>query len=146
MFHLILLILFACLLYQVVDASEIYRWRDENGNVHFSDEPPPKTQAEVINVQPNVYKTPSVQVLKKSFKPTQKVIMYSTSWCGYCEKARQYFAAQKIPFKEYDIETTQKGKQDYERLEGKGVPIILVGQKRMNGFGIESFEEFYKPK
>jgi hypothetical protein len=33
-------------------ADDVYRWVDENGNVHFSDQPPEKVRAEVVELQP----------------------------------------------------------------------------------------------
>lgn len=44
---------------------------------------------------------------------------------------------------EYDVEKSSKGKRDFKRLGGTGVPIILVGQKRLNGFSWETFEKLY---
>ena len=37
-------------------------------------------------------------------KKVGKVVMYSTSWCGYCKKAKNYFEANKIAYIEKDIE------------------------------------------
>jgi thiol-disulfide isomerase/thioredoxin len=43
--------------------------------------------------------------LEPTITPSNKqVTMYSTSWCGYCRKARQVFTQQNIPFRELDIE------------------------------------------
>ena len=72
--------------------------------------------------------------------------MYGTSWCGYCKKARRYFAAHGIPFKEFDVENSSKGKRDYEKLRAKGVPVILIGKKCLNGFSAASFESIYTSK
>ncbi len=33
-------------------SDNVYRWVDEQGNVHFGDKPPEKTQAEVVDIQP----------------------------------------------------------------------------------------------
>jgi hypothetical protein len=44
---------------------------------------------------------------------------------------------------EYDVETSEKGRSGYKKLNGKGVPIILVGNKRMNGFSVEGFKSLY---
>jgi len=34
-------------------SDNVYRWVDENGNVHFSDNPPEKVGAEVVDIQPS---------------------------------------------------------------------------------------------
>jgi glutaredoxin len=72
------------------------------------------------------------------------VIMYATSWCGYCRKARNYFKANNIAFSEYDIEKDERAKKKYDALGGRGVPVILVGNKRMNGFNAQSFKRMYE--
>ena len=39
-------------------------------------------------------------------EPAQRknVVMYSSEWCGVCKKAKTYFNANDIPFREYDVE------------------------------------------
>jgi hypothetical protein len=32
------------------------------------------------------------------------------------------------------VERSAQGKQEYRDLQGRGVPIILVGDQRMNGY------------
>ena len=70
--------------------------------------------------------------------------MYSANWCGVCKKARRYFEKQGIDYKEYDVETSARGKSDYKKLGAKGVPVILVGKQRMNGFSVDGFEKLYR--
>ena len=69
-------------------------------------------------------------------KAAQKaeVKMYATSWCPYCAKARAYFARRGIAYVEVDIEKSREGRAEYDRLGARGIPVILVGQQRMNGF------------
>lgn len=63
--------------------------------------------------------------------------MLSTTWCGVCKQARAWLSQKGIPFDEYDVERSETGKAEYRRLGGKGVPIILVGNQRMNGFSAD---------
>ncbi len=72
--------------------------------------------------------------------------MYSTAWCATCKRAKRYFEKNGIPYVEYDIETSAEGRSDYMRLGGRGVPIILVGDRRLNGFSPSAFEKVYKPR
>ena len=69
--------------------------------------------------------------------------MYATSWCGVCRKARSYFRANGIAFTEFDVENSARGKREFKRLGGRGVPVILVGKKRLNGFNRTAFESIY---
>jgi glutaredoxin len=125
-------------------ADGIYKWRDANGHIHFGDTPPSGTKSEQVTVRPNVYESPSFERLSKVFEPDNKVILYSASWCGYCKRARNYFNGHGIAYTEYDVETSEKGRRDYKRLGAKGVPVILVGNHRMNGFSAAAFEKFYR--
>ena len=74
----------------------------------------------------------------------RQVVMYSTTWCGVCKRAKGYFRERDIPYREYDVEKSAKGRRDYQRLKGRGVPIILVGDQRMNGFSRDRFESIYR--
>ncbi|MBK9425870.1 MAG: hypothetical protein IPN63_00155 [Gammaproteobacteria bacterium] len=70
--------------------------------------------------------------------------MYSTVRCGYCRKARAYFKANGIAYTDYDVETSNKGRQDFQRMGARGVPVILVGDKRLNGFSDSAFASLYE--
>ena len=72
--------------------------------------------------------------------------MYSTSWCGYCNRARQHFKRNNIPYQEHDIEKSKKAARDYKKLKGRGVPVILIGKRRMNGFRPNVFDKIYYDK
>ncbi|WP_078120890.1 glutaredoxin domain-containing protein [Thiosocius teredinicola] len=121
--------------------ADIYRWTDANGKVHFTDKPPVDQQTEKVEVRVNTYE--SVSYDTSIFDTGKKVVLYSASWCGYCKKAKQYFRSNNIAFTEYDIEKSAKAKREYDRLGARGVPVILVGKQRMNGFSEKGFERLY---
>ncbi len=135
-----------------VTQGDLYKWIDNNGKIHYGDSPPKNaklkkitgeiTSFSSVSVEPFVYDPNLVSKRKKS----RSVIMYSTSWCGYCKKAARYFRQKKIPFTEYDIEKNAKAAREYKRLRGKGVPVILIGDRRMNGFSIKTFDSIYYAK
>lgn len=138
---------FLCLILPSYVTSEIYSWTDENGKVHFSDKPSVQHESKEVEVKVNTYEAVTYENFSfestKVKKTNKKVVMYSTIWCGMCKKAKRYFKENKIKYKEYDVETTSKGKRDYKKLDGKGVPIILVGDQRMNGFSEAGFQFLY---
>lgn len=125
-----------------VSATDIHTWRDAQGRVHFGDRPPVDVASEPVTVRPNVYASPNVEALAEIFA-TESVVLYSAQWCGHCKRARAYFEANGIAFEEYDVETTARGRRDYARLGARGVPVILVGDRRMNGFSPEAFDRLY---
>lgn len=70
-----------------------------------------------------------------------KVVVFGTSWCGYCAKTRDYLQSAGIAFTDYDIETSVEGAKKYHALHGKGVPLIVVGKQRIDGFNVEALNE-----
>lgn len=62
------------------------------------------------------------------------VVLYSTQWCGYCAKTRQYLELTEVPYTEKDIEASEAARTEFETLGGRGVPLILVGNQRLHGF------------
>ncbi len=70
------------------------------------------------------------------------VIMLGTWWCPYCSQARRYFNDNEVHYCEYDIERTDKGKEMYEQLGGKGIPLLIFGDKyRYDGYNERMVEE-----
>lgn len=124
--------------------AEIHKWVDAQGKTHFSDMPPAGQQTEQLELKINTYTAVEITPLEQRLGKPDKVVMYSATWCGICTKAKQYFKANDIPYVVYDIEKSRAGKQGFKQLKGRGVPIILVGGKRMNGFSVAKFEKLYK--
>ena len=126
--------------------AEVFKWTDESGRTHYSDKVKDNQPLQAIKAEVNIYKDVPINYEFSSDldRSGSKVVMYSTSWCGYCAKARQYFKSKGIAFKEYDIEKNKKAKRKYDRLGGQGVPLILVGKKSMRGFTVAGFNDIYK--
>jgi len=57
-----------------------------------------------------------------------------------CKKAKTYLSKKGVAFREYDVERSEAERREYKRLNGKGVPIILVGDQRMDGFDRSKLE------
>ncbi len=72
------------------------------------------------------------------FKPKKKnnrVIVFSTPTCSYCNMAKQYFRQNKIRFKDVDVSQDQAAARDLVRRTGQmGVPVIQVGSQYIVGF------------
>ncbi|MFZ6862630.1 glutaredoxin domain-containing protein [Undibacterium sp. Ji67W] len=73
------------------------------------------------------------------------VVLYGTSWCGYCAAARTFFSENGIQFKDLDIEKSQEASEAYKNLGGGGVPVILIGDVRFKGFSEAHLREELAP-
>ena len=65
---------------------------------------------------------------------TDGVVLYATSWCGYCKKTRELFAEHRIAYVEYDIERDREGYEEYRRLGGRGVPVVNANGTIIHGY------------
>lgn len=128
-------------------AQSVYQWVDVNGVAHFGDVPMSQhaTRLELkvnhpIASQPADDKPePSQPVAKQP-----EIVMYGAAWCGVCKRARSYFSEKNLRYTEYDIDTSAKGERDYKKMNGSGVPILLVNGQRHNGFSASGFDQILK--
>ena len=71
-----------------------------------------------------------------------RVMLYSTSWCGYCKKARQYMTEAQIAFVEHDIDASDSARAIMKRLNPSGsVPTFEIDDEVLIGFSSESLEQ-----
>jgi glutaredoxin len=122
--------------------AEVFKWTDSAGRVHYGDKPPEDAKSEQLKLQVQSYDGPAkvmdwAAILHKKapeVPATANVVMYSTSWCPHCKRARAYFAQNGIAYQDIDVEKSAAGKRDFAALGGGGVPLIVVGGKAMRGF------------
>lgn len=128
-------------------AADIYKWTDKDGVVHYSDDAAVQGKAQKVEVRINTYTHVTYQKLAPGAATgSRRVVMYGTSWCGYCKKARAHFLAHNIAFTDLDVEADATAKQQFNALGGGGVPVILVGDTRINGFDAAAFDRIYNRK
>lgn len=63
-----------------------------------------------------------------------EVTLYATDWCPYCKKTRTLLEQKGVTYKEYNIETSEEGRDQYQRLAGKGVPVLLIDKEVVRGY------------
>jgi glutaredoxin 3 len=68
-----------------------------------------------------------------------EIVMYSSGWCGYCQRARALLEHKGLPFREIDIEQDAALRAEMIARSGKrSVPQIFIGSRHVGGF-----EELY---
>jgi len=71
-----------------------------------------------------------------------RVVLFSTSTCSWCRRAKRYFNERRVPFKEINIERDPDAARDIVRKTGqKGVPVIKLGSKWIVGFDKERMDK-----
>ena len=64
-------------------------------------------------------------------------VIFSTSTCSWCRRAKRYFREQGVSFKEINVERDPAAARDLVKKTGQsGVPVIKIG-----GAWIVSFDK-----
>jgi glutaredoxin 3 len=62
------------------------------------------------------------------------VVMYTKSWCPYCERARALLTRKGVAFSEIDIEAQPEQREEMIRRGGQyTVPQIFIGERHVGG-------------
>ena len=123
----------------------VVRYRDEHGNYYYvsnlSKVPEKYRQSVDKNHKlPNITRGAPVAHSQPNknwsdSKPAPAVVMiYVTSWCGYCQALEKFLKNSDVSFKKFDVENDPIGKKRYLELGGGGVPIVQIGSEVLRGF------------
>ncbi|KQV51409.1 hypothetical protein ASE26_23275 [Duganella sp. Root198D2] len=65
-----------------------------------------------------------------------QVVLYGTETCPYCAKARAYFKENGIAYADLDVGKPGESREEFKKLGGKNVPLLLIGERRIDGFNV----------
>jgi glutaredoxin len=95
----------------IIDRDGVIQYID----IHDIDEQPSNEVllAELARIDPEAGK--ALEELEKSDKPAELpkggVVMYCTSWCSDCRKAREWLISNEIEYTEVDVTTNRKASE-----------------------------------
>ena len=65
---------------------------------------------------------------------TPAVVMYTTSWCPYCERARKLLGRKGVSIQEVDVESAPEKRAEMQQKSGRRtVPQIFIGDTHVGG-------------
>ncbi len=115
-------------------SAQMYKWVDAKGKTHFSDQPPPE------GVKPATIKSASAGVAPADFPyalatavRNYPVTLYTTGSCTGCDQGRSLLKNRGIPFTEKTV-SNDADEAKLQSLGGDGLPFLLVGTAKSNGF------------
>jgi glutaredoxin len=77
-----------------------------------------------------------------SVRPSaKKVVIYTTTNCPYCANAKQYLDKKGVRFREVNIATSIAGMDEYRKLGGRGTPLIMVGNEKVENFSESTLDQ-----
>jgi glutaredoxin-like YruB-family protein len=64
-----------------------------------------------------------------------KAVLFGTSTCPWCPRAKRYLLEKGVSVKEVNVERDQKAAMEMVRKTGQmGVPVVKIGSKWIVGF------------
>lgn len=148
----IVLLVIVLIISAAAQAQPVYKWTDAQGVVHYGDRPPADTKSEEvaieapppaavgrIDVQSPRGPSPRSSQLRATSQQSRPldIVMYARADCGYCAKARRYFAERGIAYVEKDVQRYAQATAEWKRLGGVGVPLFVINGDVSSGFSAE---------
>ena len=63
-----------------------------------------------------------------------KVVMYSTDWCPYCNRARELLKSKGVDIEEIDVDARPEARTEMTARSGRSsVPQIFIGATHVGG-------------
>ena len=124
--------------------AQLYKWVDKDGNVTYSDVPPPKEAKDVKQKGYGDNVTPSDE-LPYAVKDAMKrnpVTLYANACGEPCDKGRALLGARGIPFTDRNPETDQSAKDALQDAAGGlSVPTLTIGSRVIKGFADSEWQD-----
>lgn len=116
--------------------STLYRWVDKDGNVHFTDTPPPGDAKNAT--QKRFGHAADEQALPFATQTAMKrnpVMLWVAPNCEPCSRGRELLSNRGVPFSERDVQANVETQQAFKAVSGDlNVPVLDVGGNRIKGF------------
>ena len=66
-----------------------------------------------------------------------KITIYSTTWCGFCKQAKEFFKSKGLDFTELDVEKDPKAAEAMvAKSKQQGVPVIDIDGTIIVGYDL----------
>lgn len=67
---------------------------------------------------------------------TPEIVMYSTTWCGYCQRARGLLQSKGVEFREIKVDEQPELRDAMVEKSGgrRTVPQIFIGERHVGGY------------
>lgn len=121
--------------------ADVFKTVDSNGKVVYSSRKSDQNASSVQIDLPKNSPAPSTPTSTTVQKP--KVVLFATTWCGYCKKERAFLKKHNIEFEEINTETPE-GSKRFKAINGNGVPVTFVGDQRLDGYDEDRLKELLK--
>ena len=118
--------------------SNVYRWVDKDGKVHFSDTPPPADakSGSQKRMGGGYVETENLPYATQVAMKRNPVTLYTGADCGDpCVSARDLLSKRGVPFSERDAQGNAEAQEALKKLAGAlEVPFLVIGENKIKGY------------
>lgn len=124
--------------------AQLYKWVDKDGNITYSDTPPPK---EVKNVQQKSYGdnvsgvTDDMPYAVRDAIKRNPVTLFANGCGELCDGARALLATRGVPYTDRNPDKDPTAFEALKQATGEqSVPTLLIGTQVVRGFSPEQWQ------
>jgi glutaredoxin len=112
-------------------AAGLYRWVDERGQVHYSDQPPPAGAKQSQQIK----RRPPASADAEGGRAKVQVTLYSAACGPTCDQAAEYVGKRGVPYTLKSVDKDPAAAADLKKRTGDlGVPVLVVGESMQRGY------------
>ncbi len=144
--------------YKVVEANGTVRFVSSLAEVPAAQRPAAERLdlAPIARARKTNRRAPSPQAVKQlavakatpqaaAARGNHEVVVYTTSWCGWCKKTRAWLDTQGIDYENRDVEANAAWAEEMHDLTGSGgVPVIVIDGEVIKGFNQAQMEKLLR--
>jgi glutaredoxin len=118
--------------------TNVYKWTDKDGKVHFSDTPPPvdAKSSSQKRLGGGYVETENLPYATQMAMKSNPVTLYVGADCGApCTQGRDLLSKRGIPYTERDAQGNAADSEALKKLVGAlEVPTLVIGESKLKGY------------
>jgi glutaredoxin len=112
-------------------ATQLYRWVDEDGNITYQDRPPPDSASSVDKREFDAH----APIGGEPGRSKSGVTLYVVPECVSCDYVRGLLEKREVPFKEVNVGTDVAAQDALKKRAGDlSVPTVVIGSRIVKGY------------
>ncbi len=115
--------------------TNVYRWVDKDGNVHFSDSPP-NEDAKNVSEKRMGGGGDDLQLpfLTRDAMRRNPVTLYTGAECAECDQGREVLTKRGVPFAERNAALPAEAEMVKKLVGSLVAPVLVIGERPIKGF------------
>lgn len=70
------------------------------------------------------------------------LVLFATTTCPYCRQARELLDGLNASYSVREIDVSDSAREQFQRLGGKGVPVLVSRDNAISGYDESAYREF----